>query len=98
MAEMLEHGLLRESAFRSKECDLQRLFLCQAGRHDFAEQASDLLVAQRSLVAFDSLTQHLRLSLRSIELGSRQALCDFRRADLLFAVRPFIQQFVDALV
>ncbi len=55
MAEVLEHRRLRERALGAEKPDLQRLLLRQARRHDFAEQAQDFLVAQRTLVALERM-------------------------------------------
>ncbi len=69
VAEVLEYGGLRERALRPEVCDLQRLLLREAGGHQLAEQPHHLLVAQRPVVALDDFAQHLRLALRSVELG-----------------------------
>ena len=66
MTEMLEYRGLCECSFRPQESDLQRLFLGETCRHDFAEQAQHFLVAQGPLVAFQRHAQHLRLALGTI--------------------------------
>src|SRR5262245_15531058 len=66
MTEMLVYCGLRERSFGTQEPYLQRLFLREARRHDFTEQAQHFLVAQRSLIALESHAQHLCLALRTI--------------------------------
>jgi len=97
MAEMLEHRLLRERAFGSEECHLERLLLRQARRHDLAEQAHDLFVLERPLVALDHLTQHLRFALGPIELGGALRLL-LGDADLLGQPGALVQELVDTFV
>ena len=65
---MLEHRGLGERAFGPEECHFERLLLREAGRHDFAEQARDFLVAQRSLVALQRHAQHFSFALRPVEI------------------------------
>jgi len=66
MTKMPEHRLLCERALGPEERHLQRLLLRQAGRHDFAEQPHDLLVAQRARIARKREAQHLGLAFRPI--------------------------------
>jgi hypothetical protein len=68
VAEVLQHGRLRERAFRSQVRDLQRLLLREAGRHELTEQPHHLFVAQRSVVAFHNFAQDLRFPLGAIEI------------------------------
>jgi len=96
MAEMLEHGGLRERAFGAQVRHLERLLLGETRGHELAEQPHHLLVAQRSLVAFYDPAQHLRLAFRAIELrGVLQALDD---ADLLRVPCALGDEALDALV
>ena len=74
MAEMLVHRLFAEGAFRPQKADLERVFLRQAGRHDFAEQPHHLGVGQRAVVAVHHHAQHVRLALGSVVVDCRQPL------------------------
>ena len=84
VAEVLEHGLLRERSLGPEEADLQRFLLRQASRHDLAEQAQEHLVRERAVVAIQDAPQHLRLALGAIIVNGRLQRT-FRRAD---AARP----------
>src|SRR5258708_24118922 len=91
---MLGPGALSEGAFRPQECPFERLLLRQAGRHDFAEQARDFLVAQRTLIAFERHPQDIGFAFRAIEIH-RLAGCRFGDADQLRETRAFIEQRMD---
>ncbi|MNO80147.1 hypothetical protein D3C76_713400 [compost metagenome] len=67
VAEVLHGRRLGEGAFRPQIGDFQRLFEGQARRHDFAEQARHLFVAQRPLVALHDTLEHLGFALGAIE-------------------------------
>ena len=94
---MLEHGGLRESALRTQERHFERLLLREAGRHDFAKQPRDLLVAQRPAIALERLAQHLRFALRTVEIH-RLTGRGLRDADQLREARAFVEQRVNARI
>src|ERR1700691_1647878 len=97
MAEVLEHGRLRKSALGAEKGDLERLFLRQARRHDFAEQAHDLFVPQRSRIALERPAQHLRLALGAVEID-RVAVAVFGYACLLCQTRALVDERVQLLI
>ena len=94
VAEVLEHGRLRERALRPEIGDLERLLLREAGGHELAEQPHHLLVAQRPVVALDDFAQHLRLALRAVELGRRREALD--DADLFRDARALGDQALES--
>src|SRR6187431_932275 len=97
MAEVLERGRLRERALGPEEGHLEWLFLREAGGHDLAEQAQDLFGAQGPLVPFARHAQHLRLTLRAVEVD-RVAIGMLGNADLAREARAVIEQLVDARI
>ena len=88
---MRQHRGLSEGGLGPEERNLQRLLLREAGRHDLAEQPHDLLIAQRAAVALARPAQHLRLTLRAVEVD-RMAPAALGDADLLRKSRPLVQQ------
>jgi len=64
---MLERSRLGEGSLRPQKGDTQWIFQCQAGRHDFPEQASHILITQRPLISGFNQAQHLSLTLGTIE-------------------------------
>src|ERR1700693_2651934 len=94
---MLEHGRLGESALGAEEGHFQRFLLCQAGRHDLAEQPHDLLVAQRAGIAFERAAQDFGLALRTIEID-RVAVSVLGNAGPLRESRSLIEQRVQLFV
>jgi len=97
MAEMLVQRLLRERALRPEKTDLQRFLLGQTGRHDLAEQANQHFVAQRSLVAIDHASQHLRFALGAVVID-RRLQRTLRLADLMRPAGALGDQRLDLLV
>ena len=97
VAEVLEHGGLRERALGPEEADLQRLFLREAGGHDLAEQPQDFFVAQRTLVALARHAQHLRFALGAVEIDG-VAVGVLGDADLPRELRALVEQRVDLRV
>src|SRR6185369_15825779 len=93
VAEVLEHGGLRERAFWPEIGDFERFLWREACRHQLAEQTHHLFVAQRSLIAVDDLAQHLRLALWTIELRRRGEALE--HADLFRAARASGDQLLD---
>jgi hypothetical protein len=96
-AEVLEHGLLAEGAFRAEVADLQRLLLGKAGRHDFAEHMHQHFVAERAFVAVHHHAQHLGFAFGAVIVhgGGQLAL---GLADLVGELRAFGDQRLDAAV
>ncbi len=80
-----------------RKADLERLFLREAGGHDFAEQAQDFFGAQRTLVALAGHAQHLRLALRPVEIDG-VAIGMLGDADLAREPRAVVEQLVDARI
>ena len=81
----------------TQEGHLQRFLLGEAGRHDFAKQTDDFLVAQRSLVALERHAQHFGLALRPIVVhGLARSRLGY--AHQLGEARAFIQQSMNARV
>ncbi len=80
-----------------RKADLERLFLREAGRHDFAEQAQDFFGAQRALVPLAGHAQHLRFALRPVEIDG-VAVGVLGDADLAREARAVVEQLVDARI
>ena len=97
MPELPEHRLLGESALRPQVGDAQGFLLGQAGGHDLAEDAKHDRIGQRTLVALDHATQHLRFAVGAVVLGRRGGLA-LGRAHRLGQSGPFGDQRLDALV
>jgi len=96
-AEVLEHGLLAEGAFRAEVADLQRLLLGQAGRHDLAEHVHQHFVRQRTFVAVHHHAQHLRFALGSVVVHRRGQLA-LGLAHLEGEAGPLCDQFLDPAI
>src|SRR5450755_4527349 len=92
---MLQYRRLRESAFRTQKSDFERLLLGQACGHDFAKQPRDFFVAQRPLVAFERLAQHVCFSFRAIEVD-RPAGLGLGNTHLLRKPRALVEQSVNS--
>ena len=96
--EMLVDRGLGERPLRPEEPDLEGFFLGEAGRHDLAEQAHDLLVTQRALgarrrIALQRHPQHLRFTLRAVEVDE-PSLFAFGDPDLARQARTLVEQRV----
>src|SRR5690606_22364018 len=89
--------LLAEGPLRTKETDLERLLLRQAGGHDLAEQAHHFLVAERALVAVDHAAEDLRLALRPVVVHRRGQLA-LGATDLAGITGALADQFLDRAI
>src|SRR3954447_23813666 len=98
MAEVLQHSLLRERAFRSEECHFEGFFLRETCRHDFAKQTHDLFVAQWPVIAIDDFAEYLRFALWTIEIRGVQPLCCFGSTDFLRDTSALVDQRMDLLI
>jgi len=97
MAEVLERRGLGEGALGAEEADLERLFLREAGGHDFAEQPQDFFRAQRPLVPVARHAQHLGFALGSIEID-RVTVGVLGHPDLARELRALVEQRVNARI
>ncbi len=100
MAEMLQHGLLREGAFGTEEGHLERLLLRKACRHDLAKEAHDLFVRKRAALLAVTLERHaqnLGLALGPIEIHGVAGRV-LRDADLLRELGALVDECVQLRV
>ncbi len=97
VAKVFVYGCLGERPFRAEEADLERFLLCQARRHDLAEQAQHFFVPQRPLVTLEDLAQDLGLAFRAVVVDRRRQLA-LGHTDLLRKTCPFVDQRLYLLV
>ena len=107
MTKVLNGRTLSKSALRPQVSNLQRLFKCEAGRHNFTKNMHDTGGIKRTSIALKNALQYLSLALRSVihHLGlgltafvGRCRLAHFDLGDTLCALGPAINQRLNVLV